>query len=468
MATTTSFDKLDPNQLRQAKTKMLDRAKALQTKIDAGSMSQTDEEETNQLIESLIGGAEAYSERANAIEAREKRAMPANGNGRGIDWGLQGEPDFPGMRRPRHEGNEHWRPMPRHTAADLTSLDDGGFRGWADYLGAIRDAKAGQRYDKRLESSLDYQAAGGQTRGSDPHGGFLVPDVLAAQLVMDRDELQPWLRMRNEIVWVGSGDTMRTPILDDRDRSDSDIAGLKLSRLSETSTLRDNVVRFKASDLKLSKAGGLAFLSNELLEDSSIDTERIIRNVFARALAMLQATDYLSGNGVGEPLGILNASMLYTQAIEDQQDDETIVGENLVNMRARCRDYDASVWLTHPTTYAQLVQAHISGTNSDRWLFTPSNGTDVPATLLGRPIHQTETAHLLGSVGDIILTVPRSYTYIARPTRLDASPHVRFDTDELGFKFISRDDGRPLVTEGHTDQRGFETSEHVVLAEREE
>jgi HK97 family phage major capsid protein len=158
--------------------------------------------------------------------------------------------------------------------------------------------------------------------------------------------------------------------------------------------------------------------------------------------------------------------MLYEQSAEGGQSADTIQGANLFKMRERAARFPNSVWLAHPSTYSELIAAHVAGTNSDNFMFAPSNGQDVPDQLLGRPIFFHESAKQLGNKGDIFLFDPSSYLYIQKPIRIEPSRHVSFNTDETLFRVLLRDDGMPWSDSSLTDVQGFESSEFVTLAER--
>lgn len=356
------------------------------------------------------------------------------------------------------DGTANWRETPKVSKADLDNLDDGGFRNLGEYLRAIRDAKTGTHYDKRLEPLA------GNNKFSDGYGGVLVPERFETEVVMSADEQTPWLAMRRQFEPLNGNAVF--PILADRDRSSKKVGNYKLSRTAESDDIDENSVKFQSRKAELHKAAGLVRVTNELIEDSGIGISSMLNELFGRAASLLMALDFLEGTGVSEPLGVTNCGALYTVDKEGSQTADTIVGTNIVKMRERVRVYDSAVWLAHPGTYTQLITAHLAGTNSDTFLYEPGRGADAPSTLLGRPIYFTEAAQLLGDAGDIICVVPKAYAYLRKPMRIDMSMHVGFTTDELMFKQVIRDDGAPLYNSTLTDARGFEQSEFVTLAAR--
>jgi HK97 family phage major capsid protein len=345
-------------------------------------------------------------------------------------------------------------------AGDMDQLDDAGFAGVSDFLRAIKGTVSG-----RMDDRLEMLAADSQIGSDDPSGGFLVPDAFQAQLLLTSDELMPFLAQRTR--FEATSDSVNVPALADRDRSSYDIAGMALKRASESGTLPVSSLMFEKRKYDLTKAATLVTTSNELLQDSAVGMEAVLRRQFGRAIALRQMLDFVSGTGTGEPVGIMNSGALYSVAAEGGQSADTIVAGNVLGMRERAYQYQSCVWVAHPGTYQQLVQAHIAGTNSDSFIFQPGRGTDAPDTLLGRPIYFSAAAQLLGDAGDLMLFDPSSYIYIQKPVRIDASPHVNFQKDETSFRVVLRDAGAPFTDKTLTDARGFEVSEFLALDARD-
>jgi len=284
---------------------------------------------------------------------------------------------------------------------------------------------------------------------------------------MSADREQPFLRLRNEIlVTAGEGGSLTMPIAADRDRSDDDVAGLEFNRVAEGGTISNDAFVLESLKLELNKAACLVKVSSELLQDSAVNIDAFLRQLFGRALALRQARDFLGGNGAGAPLGYLNSPAAYEVAEEGSQTADTIVAENLLKMQTRASRFDESVWIANPETAAEIAKTHILGTNSDGFLMVPGNGEAIPTTVLGRPIYYTEAAPRLGERGDVSLVRPAAYNYLSTGLRVDLSRHVAFEEDTVVYRALIRDDGRPTHRSTLLDASGFETSDYVVLAER--
>jgi len=89
---------------------------------------------------------------------------------------------------------------------------------------------------------------------------------------------------------------------------------------------------------------------------------------------------------------------------------------------------------------------------------------------MGRPLILTEKAQALGTQGDIGLADFSQY-YIGQKAggglKTATSIHLRFDYDEVAFRFVMRYDGQPGWLSALTPRRGSNTlSPFVVLATR--
>ena len=167
-------------------------------------------------------------------------------------------------------------------------------------------------------------------------------------------------------------------------------------------------------------------------------------------------------------MGVLNSPSLLTVAKETEQSEDTIVGTNIIKMRSRIWNYAQAVWMCNQDTYEQLTGVRISGTNSDKFLFHPENGTDVPATLLGRPVIFDENMSTVGSLGDLMLINWNEYLegVWGGPTFME-SVHVRFVENETAFKFNTYNAGAPWWRSVLTPKNGATISPFIALAARD-
>lgn len=449
------INSLSLNDAKGYKAEAAAEAKKINAKIndpDFAATSERREELSSQLDEALTT-AEACGTRIEAIEAQRSAAV-ARANGRDIT-GMPGGRDF--GRYADHGG------VMTFAQALSTPGDDAGFAGFGDYLKTIRRQKTGTAYDQRLS----IMAA--QSGGDHPSGGFLVPDLLRNEIIATVDDDEPWLRLVDRFLIPNGYGSASWPVLADRDESGGDKAGVSLTRRNENTAIAESTMVLERWKLEPTSVATLIKVSNELLEDAlpgSVDSA--IRALFARNMQSRQAIDIINGTGAGSPVGIVESSGTFTAAKEGGQAADTIVGANLLEMRSRMKpsSLNRAVWLAHPSAYTQLLNAHTTLTNDDFPQFMHGNGSDVPDTLLGRPIFFTSACKSVGDKGDILLANLSQYQYGQKPLVVDMSTQVQFENHQAVYKFVLRDAGRPKHNSIHTDIRGFQTSEFVTLAER--
>lgn len=374
-----------------------------------------------------------------------------------------------------------WRRMKRYKREDIDNLDNGEFRHLGEFLKCIADSHNG-RYDRRLEKwdgrathQKVQQAFVGAT------GGFLIPEGFRAQVLMSADEAQPWLaaRQRYEVEHT----EVNIPQLDDGDRSSLEIAGFALTRTGEGSTLTDDAINFKLRKFVLRKAGRLVRVNTELMEDSAIDFGGMISAVFGRAVAITQADDFIRGTGAVEPVGVTNSPALYTVAKVTNQLADTITGRNILDMLSRLEPgaLRNAVFLAHSSTIPQLGSLTVPGR-------TDSGGTisgfgaqifqaESPGVLSassavgviwGRRVYVTESCEAVGDANDIMLVDPTAYVYVMKAggLRIDLDKSRYFDSDQIAFRIILRDDGAPARPTTLIDARGRTLASFIGLSER--
>jgi HK97 family phage major capsid protein len=151
----------------------------------------------------------------------------------------------------------------------------------------------------------------------------------------------------------------------------------------------------------------------------------------------------INGTGAGQYEGVINSPCTLSVTAETGQDADSIVYENIINMRSRCWGYQNAIWLYNHDALPQLMQlVQVIGTSGVP-MWQTSAREDRPDMLLGRPAYPTEFCPTVGDAGDIILGNWSQYlegTY--QPLESAESLHVRFEYNERTFRFLMRNDGR--------------------------
>jgi HK97 family phage major capsid protein len=370
-----------------------------------------------------------------------------------------------------------------YTRDDAAKLDNAGFDDLAHFCADLTQGKVGGRWSTKMNSWIqraerlakkDLSTFQNESAGAD--GGFLLPDRMHNEVLASADETLPALALRRRFETAGPG--IKFPVLADADRSSGEIAGFKLVRTGEGKTIAADKVTFQSRQYQATKAARLVEVSNELLNDSTaVGVGEVLNNAFGRAVGLLQAEDWISGKGAGEPVGILNSSSLYTQAAVGSQPADTIKATNIIDMWSRlpAASQRRAIWLAHPSTLPQLLTLFVIGKtdlgtalSAGGLIYMVSDTAGTPSTLLGAPVHFTEACKPVGDLGDIILCDPNEYIYflVAGGVRIDTSPHYSFAEDAQTFRVTMRDSGGVWQSTTRRDLQNYETSPFVALAAR--
>ena len=354
------------------------------------------------------------------------------------------------------------------TGLERSHEKDGGFVNLAEHAMAVR--KACHPHSPILDPRL--KVAGNMEEGDDAQGGFLVPGQFIANLL----EITP---DEEQIIGRTTPIQMQTnrvniPAINQTSRADgARYGGLTVYWTPEAGNKEISKPTFREVNLSLHKLTGMVHVSDELIEDSPITVGALIDRLFKTEMMFVLGQSFYRGTGVGQPLGILNAGCLITQAAEVPQAAATIVFMNIVNMWSRLWAplRKNAIWLVNQDVEPELYNMGLAVGVGGGPAFMPAGGLSaVPYnTLMGRPVIASEYCSTLGTVGDIALCAWSEYLFARKSTAIQSavSMHYRFNFDQQSFRFVLRADGQPWWASELTPKHGNNTmSPFVVLATR--
>jgi HK97 family phage major capsid protein len=326
------------------------------------------------------------------------------------------------------------------------------FRSFGEFLYTIRYKPE----DKRLA-----ELRTGLVEGTDTAGGFTVPTEFLKNILMDSLETAVIRGNGATVIPMGS-DTLEIPKVVDTSHASSLFGGVVAYRTAEQGTLTVKEPTFGKIKLVATTLTGYTYASNQLLADNAVGLAALLTKMFGGAIGWYEDNDFINGNGVGKPLGILKSGALLAV---NRSAATTVAIADLASIVARVlpQSLGRGVWLANQGVLKQLVAL---GSTYLTWL---ANGIadltrPIPATLLGRPIFFTEKCQALGTAGDIVFA-DLSYYLIGdrEPLSIASSEHVRFTTNETAWRFIERNDGQPWVDSAFTPANGSTLSPFVTL-----
>ncbi|QYN26693.1 phage major capsid protein [Amycolatopsis sp. DSM 110486] len=343
---------------------------------------------------------------------------------------------------------------------------DGVVDNWADFMRATWH-RASTPHALGMQAKLhDIRNSFGSTIPAD--GGFLVPEVLRAELL--RVSLESAIvRSRARVIPMDSL-TVPFPTIDSTSNASSVYGGMTAYWTEEGAALVESSAKFGRVKLEAKKLTAYSEIPNELFQDSGISLQALISQIFPEAVAWFEDSAFFSGTGVGEPKGFLNAAAAVSVTAESGQAADTLKWENIVKMYSRMlpTSLGRAVWIANLDTFPQLATMALNvGTGGSAiWL---NNGVEgPPAMILGRPVIFTEKAESVGDAGDINFVDFGYYLIGDRQTmQAESSPHYKFQNDKTSVRFIERVDGLPWLQSAITPKKGANTlSPFVKLAAR--
>lgn len=364
---------------------------------------------------------------------------------------------------------EQLKPLEKKLIVTQEDKEENSWSCLAEYAHAV--AVAGKTHnsnvDKRLTKATDL------SEGESEYGGYLVPVEYRKELLKVAVEKS---NIMSRCVKVPMGtNAIQFPYLSGFDRSGGLIhGGVEFVWLDEAAQKTQKDIKFGKVELRLKKCAAFVRSSDEILEDSWISMEPLLRNAFTDALAWKLDYEFLNGDGAGKPMGILNANCLVSVAIETGQAADTILFENIIKMYARLWRKSSGIWFANHDTFKQLAVMTLPVGTAGVPVYLPAGGASGKPydTLMGLPIIWTEHCKTLGDKGDIYLTDWSQYLVGQKSgagagLKFDTSIHLRFDYDQTVFRFVYRIDGQPWWPSALTPRHSSDTlSPFVTLDER--
>lgn len=337
----------------------------------------------------------------------------------------------------------------------------GGFKDMSHFFREViaEGSRQGDYNTLQTWRSAYRKTAGYLEEGDMSQGGYLVPEEFRAQLLQTSLE-SAIVRPRATYIPMASNRVV-IPALKDSDHSSNYFGGITIYRTAEGSQYTASNPTFEQVALTLQHLTGLAYVNEDLLQDSPISIGPILRKTFGEAIAFVEDDDFLNGSGSNEALGAFNTSnpSIVSVTKETNQVANTIVYENIVKMWARLypKCHANAVWVANIDTFPQLATMNLAVGTGGAPVWLPGNGAagSPNGTLMGRPVLFTEKMQTVGDSGDIGLADFSNYLVGGKAggnVNVATSIHVRFDYAQTAFRFTMRYDGQPWWRSALTPQ----------------
>jgi HK97 family phage major capsid protein len=326
---------------------------------------------------------------------------------------------------------------------------------------------------EKITKIQETRAATGLNEGVPSEGGFLLRPQYEDELLRRTYETGVIASRVDRKPLSGRSNTMKINTIDESSRANgSRFGGVVVYHLAEAAQMTASKPKFGEMELKLNKAAGLCYVTEEMLEDIAF-LESVITDAFSEEFSFVIDNDIYRGDGVGKPKGILNSNALVTVSKESGQSANTIEFVNIVKMWSRMygRSRPNAAWFINQDIEPQLFTMSLAVGTGGIPVYMPAGGASASpyGTLMGRPVIPIEQASTLGTEGDILFADPKQYLMIDKGGMKSASSiHVQFLYDELVFRFIYRYDGQSKWKSTLTPAQGNnELSPFVSLQTRD-
>ena len=315
------------------------------------------------------------------------------------------------------------------------------FRTFGDQLKAVYMAAVGT-----VDPRLMYRASG-MTEAVPGDGGFLVQTDFSTELLRRIYETNAVVSRVRRIPVSGNANGLKMNAIAESSRANgSRWGGILAYWLSEAGTKTASAPKFRQIELSLKKLIGLAYCSDELLEDATA-LEAVIREGFNEEIGFRLQDAIINGTGAGMPLGVMTSGALVTLT---RNTASHVYAEDIIGMWSRlyAPSRPNSVWLINQDVEPELHKMGLETKTpiAGALVYMPPGGlSQAPyGTLMGRPVIPIEVCQTMGTSGDIILADLSQYILIDKGGLQSASSiHFKFTTDETAFRFVFRVDGQP-------------------------
>ena len=204
--------------------------------------------------------------------------------------------------------------------------------------------------------------------------------------------------------------------------------------------------------------GALIYATSKLLRSPVAET--FIRSAIAAEFGQVIDTSIIRGDGIGKPLGIINAP----GAISVTRNGSSFEAVDCRSLwkRLSSKAKRNSVFLVSNSASDAMLDFNDAGTAEARGvpLFDAAS-----YTILGRPVLHVEGLSVLGTAGDVILADLSAYAMTVSTVQEAASMHLAFSMAETAFRAVAELDGHPMIAAPITPYTGSDTeSAFVVLS----
>ena len=304
-------------------------------------------------------------------------------------------------------------------------------------LGEFVQAVAKNPNDKRLRGREVEERQQSQSVGAE--GGFLVPDQFVQDILTvspDEAVIRPRARIFGGGTGVNFGE-LHIPAI--QYSGQNMYGGATVQWIDEGAVKPETDVTLKRITLHPFEVAAHVQVTDRLLSNAPV-IEQVVRTQLRGALIDAEENAFLTGNGIGQPTGIIDHAATITVA---RTGAGAVVYQDLADMLAVFRGR-RGVWIVGRDILPQLMALADANGNL---VWQPSARDGNPGTVFGMPVLFSDHSPALGVQGDVVLA-DLSYYLIGDGVgvSLAVSPHQLFTSNTTIIKAWKTVDGSPWLT----------------------
>jgi len=285
---------------------------------------------------------------------------------------------------------------------------------------------------------------------NDPSGGYLVaPTQVVKELIKFVDDMV-FIRTLATVYPLAMAESLGVPSLD------TDLSDPEWTSELQTGN-EDTVEPFGARELKPSPLAKRIKLSKKLLRQATINVENLVRDRLGYKFGVSQEKGFLTGTGVGQPLGVFTASPMGIDTSRDvtAAAATTFNGNDFIDLKHALKGqyWPRARIIVHRTTISAVRKLKDSNQN---YIWSPGLGPGggltggLPQTIVDVPylvsefVPNTVTSGLYTAIiGDF------SHYWIAEALNLEIQVVMELyaETNQIGYIGRMEVDGMPVLAE---------------------
>ena len=315
--------------------------------------------------------------------------------------------------------------------------------------------------DSRLEF-VDYR--GEQRFDTGAKGGFAVPKQFLPE-IRSIDPAAGLVRPRATVIPAGSPPDaeISMPALDQEPTAagaNKVYGGVTVEKIEEGGLKPETSYDLREISLKPAEVAARIPMTDKLLRNWQA-ASNWASTLLRQAVMSWEDHQFLTGNGIGGPEGIIDAGATYAvnRAVANQ-----VAFADIKEMYCRFKGNESrAVWVTSRSTYNQFLNMVGDGGGATNIVAVDQSTGRV--TIYGIPLVRHERVRSLGLRGDVLLADFNEYLIKdgSGPIVEVGYAYGQWERNKRSIKITFNVDGRAWLTKPYRDEEDYECSSFVVL-----